>query len=129
MKNKSGYAVWFLKNLIALFFSSTILYLLSPQGQLSQALNGLSDRATEAKEFLVQLRNMVQHIQVLKHPPERAEISSCSCSAPQNRPHLPLLGISCQALASRWDPNLSSQGDGDKRAGTVLFVLPHGAES
>ncbi|CAG13222.1 unnamed protein product, partial [Tetraodon nigroviridis] len=34
------------------------------KGQLSQALNGLSDRATEAKEFLVQLRNMVQHIQV-----------------------------------------------------------------
>lgn len=39
----------------------------SMQGQLSQALNGLSDRATEAKEFLVQLRNMVQHIQVLTH--------------------------------------------------------------
>lgn len=39
----------------------------SAQGQLSQALNGLSDRATEAKEFLVQLRNMVQHIQVLTH--------------------------------------------------------------
>jgi len=37
---------------------------LSFQGQLSQALNVLSDRATEAKEFLVQLRNMVQHIQV-----------------------------------------------------------------
>ncbi|KAM9341371.1 E3 ubiquitin-protein ligase TRIM9 isoform 7-T7 [Symphorus nematophorus] len=33
------------------------------KGQLSEALNGLSDRATEAKEFLVQLRNMVQHIQ------------------------------------------------------------------
>ncbi|XP_038141061.1 E3 ubiquitin-protein ligase TRIM9 isoform X5 [Cyprinodon tularosa] len=33
------------------------------KGQLSHALNGLSDRATEAKEFLVQLRNMVQHIQ------------------------------------------------------------------
>ncbi|XP_034418543.1 E3 ubiquitin-protein ligase TRIM9 isoform X2 [Cyclopterus lumpus] len=33
------------------------------KGQLSQALTGLSDRATEAKEFLVQLRNMVQHIQ------------------------------------------------------------------
>ncbi|XP_056914574.1 E3 ubiquitin-protein ligase TRIM9 isoform X4 [Takifugu flavidus] len=33
------------------------------KGQMSQALNGLSDRATEAKEFLVQLRNMVQHIQ------------------------------------------------------------------
>ncbi|XP_016090866.1 E3 ubiquitin-protein ligase TRIM9 isoform X6 [Sinocyclocheilus grahami] len=33
------------------------------KGQLSQALNVLSDRATEAKEFLVQLRNMVQHIQ------------------------------------------------------------------
>ncbi|XP_059209007.1 E3 ubiquitin-protein ligase TRIM9 isoform X3 [Centropristis striata] len=35
------------------------------KGQLSQALNDLSDRATEAKEFLVQLRNMVQHIQPL----------------------------------------------------------------
>ncbi|XP_040189534.1 E3 ubiquitin-protein ligase TRIM9 isoform X5 [Rana temporaria] len=34
------------------------------KSQLSQALNGLSDRAKEAKEFLVQLRNMVQHIQV-----------------------------------------------------------------
>ncbi|XP_060938942.1 E3 ubiquitin-protein ligase TRIM9 isoform X1 [Limanda limanda] len=33
------------------------------KGQLSQALTGLSDRASEAKEFLVQLRNMVQHIQ------------------------------------------------------------------
>uniref|UniRef100_A0A8D3ALS4 E3 ubiquitin-protein ligase TRIM9 n=1 Tax=Scophthalmus maximus TaxID=52904 RepID=A0A8D3ALS4_SCOMX len=33
------------------------------KGQLSQALTGLSDRATEAKDFLVQLRNMVQHIQ------------------------------------------------------------------
>ncbi|XP_061897169.1 E3 ubiquitin-protein ligase TRIM9 isoform X2 [Entelurus aequoreus] len=33
------------------------------KGQLSQALNGLSDRATEAKDFLVQLRNTVQHIQ------------------------------------------------------------------
>lgn len=36
----------------------------SPQSQLSQALNGLSDRAKEAKEFLVQLRTMVQQIQV-----------------------------------------------------------------
>ncbi|XP_057715631.1 E3 ubiquitin-protein ligase TRIM9 isoform X1 [Corythoichthys intestinalis] len=33
------------------------------KGQLSQALNGLSERAGEAKEFLVQLRNTVQHIQ------------------------------------------------------------------
>ncbi|XP_030070362.1 E3 ubiquitin-protein ligase TRIM9 isoform X3 [Microcaecilia unicolor] len=33
------------------------------KSQLSQALNGLSDRAREAKEFLVQLRNMVQQIQ------------------------------------------------------------------
>lgn len=41
--------------------------LVSTQGQLSQALNGLSDRATEAKEFLVQLRTIVQHIQVPKH--------------------------------------------------------------
>lgn len=43
---------------------SDVLCVSSAQGQLSQALNGLSDRATEAKEFLVQLRNMVQHIQV-----------------------------------------------------------------
>ncbi|XP_063804485.1 E3 ubiquitin-protein ligase TRIM9 isoform X3 [Pseudophryne corroboree] len=34
------------------------------KSQLSQALNGLSDRAKEAKEFLVQLRNIVQQIQV-----------------------------------------------------------------
>ncbi|XP_028714421.1 E3 ubiquitin-protein ligase TRIM9 isoform X10 [Peromyscus leucopus] len=33
------------------------------KNQLSQALNGLSDRAKEAKEFLVQLRTMVQQIQ------------------------------------------------------------------
>eukprot|EP00063_Salmo_salar_P065007 XP_014039842.1 PREDICTED: E3 ubiquitin-protein ligase TRIM9-like [Salmo salar] len=38
------------------------------EGQLSQALNILSDRATEAKEFLVQLRNMVQHIQPADGP-------------------------------------------------------------
>ncbi|XP_070984131.1 E3 ubiquitin-protein ligase TRIM9 isoform X1 [Oncorhynchus clarkii lewisi] len=38
------------------------------KGQLSQALNILSDRATEAKEFLVQLRNMVQHIQPADGP-------------------------------------------------------------
>lgn len=44
--------------------NSDVLSVSSAQGQLSQALNGLSDRATEAKEFLVQLRNMVQHIQV-----------------------------------------------------------------
>lgn len=53
----------------SLIFSSAAIskhfYLcLSFQGQLSQVLNVLSDRATEAKEFLVQLRNMVQHIQV-----------------------------------------------------------------
>ncbi|XP_069495047.1 E3 ubiquitin-protein ligase TRIM9 isoform X8 [Ambystoma mexicanum] len=38
------------------------------KSQLSQALNGLSDRAKEAKEFLVQLRNMVQQIQVQLSP-------------------------------------------------------------
>ncbi|KAJ8341113.1 hypothetical protein SKAU_G00334040 [Synaphobranchus kaupii] len=38
------------------------------KGQLSLALNILSDRATEAKEFLVQLRNMVQHIQPADAP-------------------------------------------------------------
>uniref|UniRef100_A0A096ME31 Tripartite motif containing 67 n=3 Tax=Poecilia TaxID=8080 RepID=A0A096ME31_POEFO len=31
--------------------------------QLSQALNGVSDKAKEAKEFLVQLKNMLQQIQ------------------------------------------------------------------
>ncbi|KAF4788459.1 E3 ubiquitin-protein ligase TRIM9 [Turdus rufiventris] len=43
------------------------------KSQLSQALNGLSDRAKEAKEFLVQLRNMVQQIQVV-----RDQISHCT---------------------------------------------------
>ncbi|XP_012870026.1 PREDICTED: tripartite motif-containing protein 67 [Dipodomys ordii] len=33
------------------------------QAQLSQALNGVSDKAKEAKEFLVQLKNMLQQIQ------------------------------------------------------------------
>ncbi|XP_076982893.1 E3 ubiquitin-protein ligase TRIM9 isoform X2 [Tamandua tetradactyla] len=33
------------------------------KSQLSQALNGLSDRAKEAKEFLVQLRSLAQQIQ------------------------------------------------------------------
>lgn len=42
----------------------SVLPSFSPQSQLSQALNGLSDRAKEAKEFLVQLRTMVQQIQV-----------------------------------------------------------------
>lgn len=34
------------------------------QCQLSQALNGVSDKAKDAKEFLVQLKNMLQQIQV-----------------------------------------------------------------
>lgn len=34
------------------------------QCQLSQALNGVSDKAKDAKEFLVQLKNLLQHIQV-----------------------------------------------------------------
>ncbi|XP_069854414.1 tripartite motif-containing protein 67 isoform X2 [Dipodomys merriami] len=33
------------------------------KAQLSQALNGVSDKAKEAKEFLVQLKNMLQQIQ------------------------------------------------------------------
>lgn len=41
---------------------------LSPRGvlqaQLSQALNGVSDKAKEAKEFLVQLKNILQQVQV-----------------------------------------------------------------
>lgn len=40
----------------------TIPYL--SQAQLSQALNGVSDKAKEAKEFLVQLKNILQQIQV-----------------------------------------------------------------
>lgn len=35
-----------------------------PQCQLSQALNGVSEKAKDAKEFLVQLKNMLQQIQV-----------------------------------------------------------------
>ncbi|XP_073466098.1 E3 ubiquitin-protein ligase TRIM9 isoform X8 [Aquarana catesbeiana] len=45
------------------------------KSQLSQALNGLSDRAKEAKEFLVQLRNMVQHIQVTQE--NSVEFEAC----------------------------------------------------
>ncbi len=36
------------------------------QCQLSQALNGVSEKAKEAKEFLVQLKNLLQQIQVTK---------------------------------------------------------------
>lgn len=36
----------------------------SLQCQLSQALNGISDKAKDAKEFLVQLKNLLQQIQV-----------------------------------------------------------------
>ncbi|GLD73810.1 tripartite motif-containing protein 67 isoform X1, partial [Lates japonicus] len=32
--------------------------------QISQALNGVSDKAKDAKEFLVQLKNMLQQIQI-----------------------------------------------------------------
>lgn len=34
------------------------------QCQISQALNGVSDKAKDAKEFLIQLKNMLQQIQV-----------------------------------------------------------------
>ncbi|CAL8316812.1 unnamed protein product [Boreogadus saida] len=37
--------------------------LVLPECQLSQALNGVSDKAKDAKEFLVQLKNMLQQIQ------------------------------------------------------------------
>ncbi|MBN3314449.1 TRI67 protein, partial [Atractosteus spatula] len=36
---------------------------LRPLSQLSQALNGVSDKAKDAKEFLVQLKNLLQQIQ------------------------------------------------------------------
>ncbi|ELW68157.1 Tripartite motif-containing protein 67 [Tupaia chinensis] len=39
------------------------------KAQLSQALNGVSDKAKEAKEFLVQLRNILQQIQVTVQTP------------------------------------------------------------
>lgn len=45
------------------------------QAQLSQALNGVSDKAKEAKEFLVQLKNILQQIQVSKA--QRWEGSGC----------------------------------------------------
>lgn len=35
---------------------------------MSQALNGVSDKAKEAKEFLVQLKNILQQIQVSPVP-------------------------------------------------------------
>ncbi|NXP48403.1 TRIM9 ligase, partial [Heliornis fulica] len=54
------------------------------QSQLSQALNGLSDRAKEAKEFLVQLRNMVQQIQVLRLPAPRLLPVSQNPAAPSD---------------------------------------------
>ncbi|XP_043930251.1 E3 ubiquitin-protein ligase TRIM9 isoform X8 [Protopterus annectens] len=47
------------------------------KSQLSQALNGLSDRAKEAKEFLVQLRNMVQQIQENSVECEACLVAQC----------------------------------------------------
>lgn len=83
------------------------------QGQLSQALNGLSDRATEAKEFLVQLRNMVQHIQV-RHA---QNIWFFIIATSQNLQHSktlgsnePVLAFGYQALIPPWGPRLSPTG-------------------
>lgn len=63
------------------------LFFFPLQSQLSQALNGLSDRAKEAKEFLVQLRNMVQQIQVLcllaGEQPRPTRMSCSSVPSPQ----------------------------------------------
>ena len=39
-------------------------FCVSLQCQISQALNGVSDKAKDAKDFLVQLKNMLQQIQV-----------------------------------------------------------------
>lgn len=61
------------------------------QGQLSQALNGLSDRATEAKEFLVQLRNMVQHIQVLTNTHSQTYTWIPNATLKQCSPPLPVI--------------------------------------
>ena len=36
----------------------------SLQCQISQALNGVSEKAKDAKEFLIQLKNLLQQIQV-----------------------------------------------------------------
>lgn len=46
------------------------------QCQLSQALNGVSDKAKDAKEFLVQLKNMLQQIQVTLCLADPIEIST-----------------------------------------------------
>uniref|UniRef100_A0AAY3ZUX0 Uncharacterized protein n=1 Tax=Denticeps clupeoides TaxID=299321 RepID=A0AAY3ZUX0_9TELE len=64
-----------------LFISSSL------QGQLSQALNILSDRATEAKEFLVQLRNMVQHIQENGVEFEACLVAQCDLLSRVNKEH------------------------------------------
>lgn len=45
-------------------FTKLISFCMFLQCQLSQALNGISDKAKDAKEFLVQLKNMLQQIQV-----------------------------------------------------------------
>lgn len=47
------------------------------QCQLSQALNGVSDKAKDAKEFLMQLKNMLQQIQVTLCLADPIEISTC----------------------------------------------------
>lgn len=47
---------------LCLIFDLSLFFL---QCQLSQALNGVSDKAKDAKEFLVQLKNMLQQIQVI----------------------------------------------------------------
>lgn len=55
----------------------------SPQCQLSQALNGISDKAKDAKEFLVQLKNLLQQIQVtLSSSDIKANVDTFIQSAP-----------------------------------------------
>lgn len=47
-----------------MFIVEFLFFCVSLQCQISQALNGVSDKAKDAKEFLVQLKNMLQQIQV-----------------------------------------------------------------
>lgn len=87
----------------------TLFFLPPLQSQLSQALNGLSDRAKEAKEFLVQLRNMVQQIQVL-------------CLLAEEQP-LPM-GMSCSLQSSAPSPRLGLVGASPKGAHNQHLPFP-----
>uniref|UniRef100_A0A8C3XGM3 Tripartite motif containing 9 n=1 Tax=Cyanoderma ruficeps TaxID=181631 RepID=A0A8C3XGM3_9PASS len=89
------------------------------KSQLSQALNGLSDRAKEAKEFLVQLRNMVQQIQVRSAQAEKLDTDCELRAAP--------LGSAVSKKHGSY--NFRHRREGQSRVGTRLGTLPPAAEA